>query len=81
MVEALLHCDCIRPARPGTRASNRLESRPHSNLAPVLLGTSGNYVILAELAILFQTGASMHGRALAQTAVVLEGNAVTQPAP
>jgi len=29
--------------------------------------------------ITFQTGASLIGRALAQTAVVLDGNVVTQP--
>ena len=36
-------------------------------------------VILSMTGITFQTGASMNGRALAQTAVVLDGNAVTQP--
>jgi hypothetical protein len=29
--------------------------------------------------ITFQTGAKLNGRALAQTAVVLDGNAITQP--
>jgi hypothetical protein len=29
--------------------------------------------------ITFQTGASLNGRALAQTAAVLDGNAITQP--
>jgi hypothetical protein len=36
-------------------------------------------IILSMTGITYQTGASMHGRALAQTAVVLDGNAVTQP--
>ncbi len=47
------------------------------------LGTTSHFegILLSQTAILFQTGASMHGRALAQTAVVLDSNAVTQPAP
>lgn len=36
-------------------------------------------VILSMTGITFQTGASLNGRALAQTAVVLDGNAVTTP--
>jgi hypothetical protein len=38
-------------------------------------------IILSKTAINFLTGASMNGRALAQTAVVLEKNTITQPAP
>ncbi|MGM0580869.1 MAG: ice-binding family protein [Bacteroidota bacterium] len=45
------------------------------------LGTTSHFegIILSMTGITFQTGASINGRALAQTAVVLEGNAVTQP--
>ena len=45
------------------------------------LGTTSHFegVILSQTGITFQTGASMTGRALAQTAVVLDGNAVTRP--
>jgi hypothetical protein len=47
----------------------------------VTLGTTSHFegIILSMTAITLQTGASMKGRALAQTAVVLDGNAVTQP--
>jgi hypothetical protein len=45
------------------------------------LGTTSHFegIILSMTGITFQTGASINGRALAQTAVVLDGNAVTQP--
>ena len=45
------------------------------------LGTTSHFegIILSKTGITFQTGASMNGRALAQTAVVLDGNAVTKP--
>jgi hypothetical protein len=45
------------------------------------LGTTSHFegVILSQTGITIQTGASFHGRALAQTAVVLDGNAVTKP--
>jgi hypothetical protein len=45
------------------------------------LGTTSHFegVILSKTGITIQTGASFHGRALAQTAVVLDGNAVTTP--
>jgi len=45
------------------------------------IGTTAHFegIILSMTAITFQTGASMNGRALAQTAVVLDGNAVTKP--
>ncbi len=37
-------------------------------------------IVLSMTGITFQTGASLNGRALAQTAVVLDGNAITEPA-
>jgi hypothetical protein len=45
------------------------------------LGTTSHYegVILSMTGITFQTGATMNGRALAQTAVVLDVNTVTRP--
>lgn len=45
------------------------------------LGTTTHFegVLLSMTGITFQTGASMNGRALAQTAVVLESNAITEP--
>ena len=45
------------------------------------LGTTSHFegIILSKTGITFQTGASMNGRALAQTAVVLDGNAITKP--
>ncbi|MBC7923125.1 MAG: DUF3494 domain-containing protein, partial [Ferruginibacter sp.] len=45
------------------------------------LGTTTHFEgnILSMTGITFQTGASMKGRALAQTAVVLDANAVTKP--
>jgi hypothetical protein len=44
-------------------------------------GTTSHFegVILSMTGITFQTGASINGRALAQTAVVLDANAVTKP--
>ena len=44
-------------------------------------GTNSHFegIILSMTGITFQTGASFNGRALAQTAVVLDGNLVTQP--
>lgn len=44
-------------------------------------GTTSHFegIILSMTSITFQTGASFKGRALAQTAVVLDGNAVTLP--
>jgi hypothetical protein len=46
------------------------------------LGTTANFkgVVLCQTLIAMKTGAVMSGRALAQTAVTLEMNAVTQPA-
>jgi hypothetical protein len=46
------------------------------------LGTTANFkgVVLCKTLIAMKTGAVMSGRALAQTAVTLEKNAVTQPA-
>jgi len=45
------------------------------------LGTTSHFegIILSMTGITFQTGASMKGRALAQTAIVLDSNAVTKP--
>ena len=45
------------------------------------MGTTSHFegIILCMTGINFQTGASMNGRALAQTAVVLDGNAITKP--
>jgi hypothetical protein len=45
------------------------------------LGATSHFegVILSMTGITFQTGASINGRALAQTAVVLDNNAVTKP--
>ena len=45
------------------------------------LGTTSHFegIILSMTGITFQTGASINGRALAQTAVVLDSNTVTKP--
>jgi len=45
------------------------------------IGTTAHFegIILSMTAVTFQTGASMNGRALAQTAIVLDGNAITKP--
>lgn len=47
------------------------------------IGTTAHFegVILAKTMIAVNTGASVNGRLLAQTAVTLQMNAVTQPAP
>jgi hypothetical protein len=47
------------------------------------LGTTSHFegIILAVKGINLQTGASIHGRLLAQTAVTLDANAVTAPEP
>jgi hypothetical protein len=44
-------------------------------------GTSSHFegIILSKTGITFQTSASINGRALAQTAVILDSNAVTKP--
>lgn len=44
-------------------------------------GTTSHFegIILSMTGITFQTGASLNGRALAQTAVVLDNNAITKP--
>lgn len=48
----------------------------------VAIGTTAHFegVLLAKTLIAFKTGASANGRFLAQTAVTLEQNAITQPA-
>ena len=45
------------------------------------IGTTAHFegVILSMTGITFRTGASMNGRALAQTAVILDANAITKP--
>ncbi len=45
------------------------------------LGTTSHFegIILSMTGITFQTGASIHGRALAQTAVILDANVVSKP--
>jgi methionine-rich copper-binding protein CopC len=47
----------------------------------VTIGTTAHFegIILSKTGITLQTGASMNGRALAQTAVILDSNTVTQP--
>ena len=47
----------------------------------VSLGTTAHFegIILSMTAITFQTGASMNGMALAQTAVILDKNTITKP--
>jgi len=49
----------------------------------VAIGTTAHFegIILAKTLIAVNTGASANGRLLAQTAVTLQQNAVTQPAP
>ena len=44
-------------------------------------GTTSHFegVLLSKTGITFQTGATMNGRALAQTAVILDGNSMTNP--
>jgi hypothetical protein len=46
-----------------------------------ILGTTSHFegIILSMTGITFQTGATFNGRALAQTAVIVDGGAVTQP--
>jgi hypothetical protein len=50
------------------------------SMDPLTINTSHfEGVILSMTGITFQTGATMNGRALAQTAVVLDVNTVTRP--
>lgn len=46
-----------------------------------IFGTTSHFegVVLSKTGITFQTGATFNGRALAQTAVILDANRVTQP--
>jgi hypothetical protein len=45
------------------------------------IGTTAHFegIIMSMTGITFQTGASLKGRALAQTAVILDSNAITKP--
>ena len=47
----------------------------------VTLGTTSHFegIVLSMTGITLQTGASLHGQALAQTAVILDSNVVTKP--
>ncbi|HMJ91658.1 MAG TPA: ice-binding family protein [Candidatus Acidoferrum sp.] len=47
----------------------------------VTIGTTADFqgIILCQTLIALKTGATLHGRALAQTAVTIEGNAITNP--
>ena len=49
----------------------------------VSLGTTSHFegVILGQTAITMNTGASINGRLLAQTAVAIQSSVVAQPAP
>ncbi|MES2019422.1 MAG: ice-binding family protein [Pseudomonadota bacterium] len=49
----------------------------------VSIGTTAHFegVMLAKTMVAVKTGASVHGRLLAQTAVTLQKNSITQPAP
>ena len=49
----------------------------------VTLGSGSHFegIVLAQKNIALLTGASINGRLLAQTAVTLQSNTVTQPAP
>jgi hypothetical protein len=49
----------------------------------VSIGTTAHFegVLLAKTLVAVKTGASVNGRLLAQTAVTLEKNSITQPAP
>ena len=46
-----------------------------------ILGTTSHFegIVMSMTGITFQTGATLNGRALAQTAVILDANTVTQP--
>ncbi len=47
------------------------------------IGTTAHFegIILSQTAITLQTGATMNGRALAQSMVALESATITKPAP
>jgi hypothetical protein len=50
---------------------------------PVVVGTTARFegVILTQKSVTLQTGAALHGRVLAQTAVELDANDVDEPTP
>ncbi len=52
-----------------------------TGFADIGAGAHFEGIMLSQTAITLKTGASMNGRALAQTAVALDQNPVTQPAP
>ena len=49
----------------------------------VSIGTTAHFegIVLAKTMVAVKTGASVNGRLLAQTAVTLQMNTITQPAP
>ena len=52
-----------------------------TGFADIGAGAHFEGIMLSQTAITLKTGASMNGRALAQTAVALDQNVVTKPAP
>jgi hypothetical protein len=52
-----------------------------TGFADIGAGAHFEGIILSQTAVTLKTGASMNGRALAQTRVDLDQNAVTKPAP
>ena len=71
----------------GTRITLAGGARPQNIFwqvaGAVSLGTTAHFegVVLAKTMVAVKTGASVNGRLLAQTAVTLQMNAVTEPAP
>jgi hypothetical protein len=49
----------------------------------VTIGTTAHFegIVLAKTLVAANTGASVNGRLLAQTAVTLQMNSITEPAP
>jgi hypothetical protein len=74
----------ISPAVQVTLAGGALAKNVFWQVAgAVILGTTSHFegVILAATNIAMSTGATINGRLLAQTAVTLSSNTITQPAP
>jgi Ice-binding-like len=71
----------------GTRVTLAGGARPKNIFwqvaGAVTIGTTAHFegVVLAKTLVAVNTGASVNGRLLAQTAVTLQMNAITQPAP